>query len=489
MTLEHRQLDTRLSFFSSRGEAPVRAQTQEVSVTTSPPEEPTSAWRRAERFFTVEVWQTDPERLSRPRAIGTQAARVLYAGVRTFLERDLPTRAAALTYYTVLSLVPFLAFAFSMVKGLGAYTLLVDEILLPRLHATFAGNAQLLEAIDKVFAFVDATNVASLGAVGAGMLMYTSVGLMQNIASGLNAVWGAPGRPLLRAVRDFIAIIVLAPLTLTIAGGLIAAATASTASTATYVREALGLGVVIDVVMSLAPVAVAFLGLLFLYLVLPSVKVRLRSAAVGAIVGALLWYGALLLYVQLQIGVAGYNALYAGFAVLPVFLLWIYVSWLIVLIGGGVAAGHQNTRLLVQQMRARGADERFLEALAVNVMALVGRSFLREEPRWTREALGATLDVSDELVGKVLDGLVASGLVVKTDDDGKTSWVLARDPELIRVRDILGAIGHQPSTARSAVKLEEAIDPRVRALVASLEEDVARSPNNLGLRELVSRLD
>jgi membrane protein len=369
-------------------------------------------WARAERFFTTKVWQTNLERLSRPRAFGYHAARVVYAGVRTFFERDLPTRAAALTYYTVLSLVPFLAFAFSTVKGLGAYDQLVDQVLLPRLHETLAGNPQLVAAIDKVFAFVSATDATSLGVIGAIMLAYTSIGLVRNVASGLNALWGAPDQQFLSAIKDYLAIIVLAPLLLTVAGSLVAAATASSASAATYLRESLRLGFLIDVALALAPLVVAFIGLFLLYLVLPSVKVRPRSAAVGAAVGGVLWYGVLLAHVRFQIGVAGYNALYAGFGALPIFLVWIYLSWLTVLIGGGVAAGHQNTRLLVQQMRARGADLRFCEALAVNVVALIGRSFLRGETRWTRETLACELDVSDELIARVLAGLEAAGLVV-----------------------------------------------------------------------------
>src|SRR6266496_1619661 len=157
-----------------------------------------SIWRRAEEFFTTKVWLTDPERQSRLRAFGYHAARVVYAGVRTFFERELPTRAAALTYYTVLSLVPFLAFAFSVVKGLGAYDQLVARVILPRLHDTFAGNQQLLTPIDRVFAFVNATDATSLGALGAGVLVYTSIGLMRNVSSGLNALWGVPDQPLLR---------------------------------------------------------------------------------------------------------------------------------------------------------------------------------------------------------------------------------------------------------------------------------------------------
>jgi membrane protein len=448
---------------------------------------PPGAWRRAEEFFTTRVWLTDPERLSRPRALGYQAARVVYAGVRTFFERDLPTRAAALTYYTVLSMVPFLAFAFSVVKGLGGYDQLVDRILLPRLHATFAGNPQLLAAIDKVFAFVQSTDATSLGAVGAGVLVYTSIGLVRNVASGLNALWGAPDRPLLRAVRDYVGIIVLAPLALTVAGGLVALATASSASAMTYFRESLNLGFVIDLALSLAPLLVAFTGLFLLYLVLPNLRVRARSAAVGAAVGGVLWFAALLLHVRFQIGVAGYNALYAGFGALPIFLVWVYLSWLTVLIGGGVAAGHQNTRLLVQQMRARGADERFCEALAVNVMVLIAGGFVRGGPRWTQETLAARLDVSDQLVDKVLRGLEAHGLVVHADDP--PGWVLGRDLDGLRVQDVVDAIGHQPSTARVSVSLADSIDPRIREVLRDLERDVAASPHNLPLRELLARTE
>jgi membrane protein len=444
---------------------------------------------RTRRFFTTRVWQIEPERLSRPRALGYHAARVVYAGVRTFLERDLPTRAAALTYYTVLSLVPFLAFAFSMVKGLGAYDLLVDRIILPRLTATFADNPQLQTAIDKVFSFVDATNVTSLGALGAGVLAYTSIGLMQNVASGLNAMWGAPDKPLLRAVKDYVAIIVLAPLGLTIAGGLILAATASGATTMSYLRESLRLGFVIDLALALVPVVVAILGQLLLFLVVPNLRVRLRSALVGAAVGGLLWYGVLLLHVRFQLGVASYNALYASFGALPIFLVWIYVSWLTVLIGGGVAAGHQNTRLLVQQMRARGADERFLEGLAVNVMALIGRSFVGPEPRWTREGLATHLDVSDQLVDRVLGSLERAELVARVGAPPKEVWVISRDPDGVRVRDIVEAVARQPSTAEVSVELAEAIDPRVRALLDALDREVEASPHNLGLRELIAMVE
>jgi membrane protein len=453
---------------------------------TATPESP-GVYRRAERFFTTDVWLADPERLPRVRALGFRTARVVYAGVKTFFEKDLPTRAAALTYYTLLSLVPFLAFAFSMVKGLGAYEQLVSKVVLPQLHETFAGNPALLTAIDKVFAFVDATDATSLGALGAAVLAYTSIGLMRNIASGLNALWGAPDKPLLRAVRDYIGIIVLAPILLTIAGSVVAVATASTATATTYLRESLGLGVVLDLLLALVPLVVAFIGLLLLYVVLPNLQVRVRSAAVGAAVGALLWYGALLVHVHFQIGVAGYNALYASFAALPIFLVWVYLSWLTVLIGGGVAAGHQNTRLLVHQMRARGADERFCEALAVNVMALIGRTFLDGEAHWTREGLATRLDVSDQLVDRVLGALERRGLVVKAADAAQPEWVLGRDPDTIRVKDILDAMAHEPTTAQVSVSLAEGLDPRVCALLAALQRDLEGSPNNLGLRELVER--
>jgi membrane protein len=451
------------------------------SATAGPP----GVWRRTEDFFTTKVWQVDPERLPRARAFGYHVSRVLYAGIKTFLERELPTRAAALTYYTVLSLVPFLAFAFSMVKGLGAYDLVVDRVILPRLHNVLDGNPQLLGAIDKVFAFVSATDATSLGALGAAMMAYTSVGLVRNVASGLNALWGAPDQPFLRAVRDYIAIIVLAPLLLTVGGSLLAAATASSAAAASFLREELHMGFIIDVALALTPLLVAFLGLFVMYIVLPNLRVRARSAAVGAAVGCVLWYGALFLYVRLQMGVAGYNALYAGFAALPVFLVWIYISWLTVLVGGGVAAGHQNTRILVQQMRARGADVRFCEALAANVISLVGRSFLHGERRWTRETLAAELDVSDQLVEKVLSALEASGLVVKAADE-PAGWVLGRDPDTIRVRDVIDAVGRQPITAQVSVPLHEALDPRIRAVLDGLDHEVAASPNNVSLRELVA---
>src|SRR5262249_43403090 len=169
----------------------------------------------------------------------------------------------------------------SMVKGLGAYDQLVDRVILPRLHDTFASNPQLYEAIEKVFAFVSGTNATSLGAFGAIVMAYTSVGLVGNVASGLNALWSAPAPPFLRRIRDYITIVVLAPILLTVGGSLIAAATASSATNWVSHR----LGFLFDVGLAIGPLLVAFIGLFVMYMTLPNQHVRVPSAAGGAAVG------------------------------------------------------------------------------------------------------------------------------------------------------------------------------------------------------------
>ncbi len=449
---------------------------------------------RVRRFFAVKVWHAELIDFPRSRVLGYGAARTAYATVRAFFEQNLLSRAAALTYYTVLSIVPFLAFAFSVIKGLGAYDSLVQKTLWPRVYDTFDGNPQLLRAFETLFDFVSKTDVGSLGAFGLAILIYTAISLLASVADALNAIWAAPAkRSLIRQATDFVAFMVLAPVGLTVVVSLTATASAAGTTAVRVLRDRLGLGFIIELGMTAVPVAVVFIGLTLIYTVLPNLRTRLRSTIVGAAMGAVLWYGALILHVRFQIGVAGYSALYAGFGAFPIFLFWVYVSWLIVLIGAAIAASHQNRHNLMQKMRAQTADQAYREALALEVMARIGRAFLTADPSaaraWTREALAAELNAPDQIVDHVLCQLASEGIIVSATSGGSNSVnVLARDPDTVCVKDIIDAVRRDRRPQDVIGAIDEGLSDEVRAVTRGLDDEIARSPFNYTLRDLVARV-
>lgn len=440
--------------------------------------------RRTRHFFAHRIWEQRLDELPPSQVFWYRSARILYCTSRGLVfEEKLHIRAAALTYFTVLSLVPLLAFAFALLKGFGAYDVLVQERIRPYVLDLLATNEPLRQAFEKMLEFVEKTNVASLGMLGLLLLLYAATRLLRNIEGALNEIWGArSARSILEQLRDYVAIIVVTPLSL-----MAVFAFTAVGQVLAIVRSAgatLGVTNLLDVVVAfVGPVAVLFAGLLFLYTVLPNASVRVRSACIGALFGSLAWYLVLIAHVQFQVGVARYNALYSSFAAVPIFLAWQHVSWLVVLAGAQIAAIHQNHRIVARRARLAQADQAFKEVLCLMAVLEVTRAFVRGTRGCTRSQLSAKLDAPEDLVADMLGRLVERGMLVETSAPHPGAYALAKSPELMRVKDVLDALRRSPSSELES--LPSGVDPSVAQLWLDLDQAQERSEVNGSLRELV----
>src|SRR4051812_18670385 len=144
---------------------------------------------RGWRFFSHDIWQRDLGELTRATRYLYKTARVIYLAARGVIEDDCLFRSMALTYITVLSLVPLLAFSFALAKGLGLYGKLVHETIQPLIEKTFAGAPEMHAALDRVLAFVNDTKMSKLGVPGLVLLVYTVIKLLSTIESSFNEIW------------------------------------------------------------------------------------------------------------------------------------------------------------------------------------------------------------------------------------------------------------------------------------------------------------
>jgi membrane protein len=439
---------------------------------------------RLRTFFGEKIW-AGSGRGRRGRRLLYRASRVGYATAQGFFANRVTVRAAALTYYTVLSLVPFLAFAFAILKGFGVYRTFVDATLRPYLQGTFGENASLLAAMDRVLRFVDRTDVSALGALGLVALLYTCVSLLGSVEDALNEAWGArTRRTFLRQVTDYVTLLVITPL-LTVAATA-AAAAAQSSRIVMFLRDALDLGPVIDFLLGFAPVAVVGLAFFAVYLILPNVRVRPLSAAIGAAVAAVAWEAALVLYVQFQVGVSNFNALYSVLSALPIFLVWTYVSWIVVLVGAQVAASHQNERTIRQRLRATRADQSLRETLAVLVAARVAHAFVAGVPWRGRAGTADLVEVPALTVEQTLDALVRGGVLARAAGPGEAVYLPARDVDALRVEDVRAALRKDADAAALRAELERRVDPGLLRVLRAAEEPARDSGWNLTLRELAA---
>ncbi len=451
--------------------------------------DPKQTFERGKSFFERDIWSTRLEHKSRGRVLLYRLGRTVYATVRGFFDKELTSRAAALTYYTVLSIVPFLAFAFSLLKGFGLYQKLMKESLRPYLRETFAGDKSLLEALDQLLGFVERTDVSGLSVVGILFLVYTSIAMLSTVESSLNDIWEAKrARSLLRKVTDYTTMLVVGPL-LAVAAITVSAA-AQNSHFVAFLHRSL-FGGLVDFFLGLTSILLVCVSLVTLYLILPNVRVRFASARFGGGGGGLLWQGALLLQVKFQIGVAKYNALYSGFAALPIFLVWLYLSWTIVLIGAQLAASHQYEQRMKQAVRARHIDQELKENLAVVVAAAVSRRFLEGRPPPTAVTLADALEVPQPAVEEVLESLVRAKVLVRVAEDGEPTYDPARDVDAVRMVDLEEAVRHDPSAEAQTMRssLEHTMGPELRTVLRSRHDEALGDSGAITLRQLAGRCE
>lgn len=463
------------------------------------PPVPAGPLGRAYCVFAHDAWRPERVRMRGLPGAAWRAARVLYLAGRRFLRDNCLSRASALTYITVLSLVPLLAFAFSMAKGFGLYHRLVEDALEPLLDRTFgpsgeaaqaqaaggatAGAHEIRLAADKVLRFVEETDVSSLGTLGLLVLLWAVIKLLSTVEGSFNEIWGVKKpRSALRKLTDYLAMVVVTPIFLLTATGLTTAAENS--GFVDFLRHELHLGVVIEVVLGLTPFLALWTGFTFLYLAMPNARTKLSSALIGALVGGTLWQIALLLHIKFQVGIARYNAIYSSFAAIPIFLIWVNTSWVTVLLGAEVCAAHQSEPDYLHLGESRSSDHKLRELLALRVFARITDAFLRGGEPWTAERLVDDLGVPLRPVEDVLYALAGRGLLAEVErQTARPSFLPARDPGSIAVKEVLDALKGAAGLASppQARPFDEAID----RVLAGLDEEAAGSRWNRSMRALV----
>ena len=435
--------------------------------------------RRVFDFFAEDVWHVDLGRLEPFRRALYRTARLVFLTGRGFVGDRCLFRAAALTYNTVLSLVPLLAFGFSILKGLGAYatfqTRLKEEYLDEMLP-----SGDLRAMADQILATVEATDVGKLGVLGLLVAAWAVLRLLNTIERSFNEIWGVQRhRTPVRKLTDYLSLVVVAPIFLVIAVGATSAAKSN--SVIEFLNNQLPMQWLTALLFSLMPLVIGWIAFTFVFMALPNTRTQFSSAAIGGFVAALLWQLALWIHVQFQVGVANYNAVYASFAALPVFLVWVQVSWVIVLFGAELAFAHQNEAAYRRVAGFRSHGHAVKEVVAVRVMTRICAAFLHgREPR-EADGLARELELPPQPVDEALDGLRDAGLLAAVGE-GERRFLPARDPGTISLKHVLDALkgrGDRPGLAARGPA-----DRTVDRWLASLEEELEGSVHNRTFREL-----
>lgn len=427
--------------------------------------------KRLLNYFSHEVWLVNTDAMHPLQGAMYRIMRVGSLTIRGFLRDRCLFRAQALTFITVLSIVPLLAFTFSVAKGLGAYSRMQLEIIGPFLDnniglpaATGAGDGKavasvgLRETLDKLLFLVEGTDFGKIGLFGLAVLLYIIIKLLSAIEASFNDIWGVERpRSIPRKVSDYLSIVVVVPIVLLSATAVTAAL--KSGSTSVQIQETLHIGPVVQEILRMSSLFAAWFGFAFVYLFMPNTRVRLFSALLGGILGGGLWQLAQILHVQFQFGMSSYGAIYSGIAAFPIFLVWVNISWITVLVGAELAFAHQNEPAYRQIARSAEHDQSFRERVALRALIRLAQVFQSGESSPEVPDLAESMGVPERSLEEVLHVLRDEG-VLAVDAAAPRRYLFARDPDYLRVKEVIDALKgrRQPAELKPLTETDRTAD-------------------------------
>ena len=394
---------------------------------------------RIEQFLKHDLWTTDVNSLRGLQRIGIQILRLTFAVASEFRYRLLDARAAGLVYTTLLSMVPFLAVMFSVIKAFGFHQEI--EPILAQALAPLGPKGQDITA--QIIGFVNNLKVGVLGVVGVAGLFYTTYSLIDRVEEALNVIWRVrQGRPWARKFTDYLSVVLVGPVLMVTALGLLASVQSN--AVVQRVLEIQPFGYVVVWAAQYVPFVLLLAVFTFLYKFVPYTIVRFRSALIGGVTAAILWGLVGEAFAAFVVGSSSYSAIYSGFAVVILFLLWLYVGWLIILVGAQVSFFHQYPSAYQTHLLWKQGAYAFREHMALVLLVHVTRRHLQGARPYRTPELASDINVPLSIVEDQIDELVEHAFLCRILEPEGIG--LAKPPELIPASEVLDAVRHKELT-------------------------------------------
>lgn len=433
------------------------------------------------QFLNTDIWRLQAHRLPPRRSFWITQLRILLLALRRFNLDKCELRASALTFYSLLSIVPVVAMAFAVAKGFG-----VEKVLGEQLMTKLEGHEEVAE---KVIGFAQSmlenTKGGAIAGVGIVVLFWTVIKVLSNIEQSFNDIWGVKTpRTMGRKLADYLSVMMIFPLLMILASSL----TVLLTTQLSLMLERLSfLGYLADALIFLIrilPYGVLWLAFTFIYVFMPNTKVELKSALWGGILAGTIYQLVQLAYITFQIGVSKYGAIYGSFAALPLFLVWLQLSWLIVLLGAEVSFARQNVASYEFEQDCLSVSHSFKRMTALMVASLCVKSFLNAEKPSTSEDISRALEAPLCLVRSVLDDLTKAGILseVCSDHHEKIAYQPACDIDRLTVAGVMDRLDRQGITSVPMADSTEI--NKLRETVKRFSEMIEQSPANLKLQDL-----
>jgi membrane protein len=382
----------------------------------------------------IECWLFEPpdSLIGKPLWLATRILRYPYALARDIARGDLTLRAMSLVYTTLLSIVPLIALSFSVLKGLG-YHRELEPVLYSFLEPL---GDRAYELTAQVMQFVDNVRSGVLGSIGLIFLLYTAISMVQKVEESFNFVWRVEQpRSLGRRFSEYLSVMIVGPTV--IVAALSVMATAQSSDIVQGLSHYEPFGTILLMFGKLTSYLLVIGVFAFLYGFIPNTRVRFRAALIGGAAAGLAWTATGMILTSIFSAGGGTMVIYAGFAIVIIALIWLHISWLILLLGAQLAFYVQNPQYLRPGRGEIQLNASLRERVALSIMYLIVCDYRTTQHRWSINSLADHLQLPGAALGPIVTALERKGLLTITDED---TWLPARDPAVIELIDVLDAV-------------------------------------------------
>ncbi len=433
------------------------------------------------RFLTGDLWRIRAKDLSPSRSFLIHPLRLVMRAWRGFDEDKCQLRASALTFYSLLSMVPVMAMAFGIAKGFGFENLL-RKLILERLQGQEEVANQIIDFANK---FLANTNGGIIAGIGVAVLFWTVVQVLGNIESSFNDIWGIKKpRTMMRKFADYMCIMLICPLLLIVSSS----ATIFIASQVELIIRKLSfLGFFAPLILlslKILPFFTMWILFTFLYIFMPNTRVSFKAALLGGITAGTIYQLTQWTYVTFQIKVNNYGAVYGSFAALPLFLAWLQISWVIVLLGAEVSFAHQNLATYEFEQDSLDISYSFKRLLTLLMVSVAAKRFCKAESPLTESELTRQLDIPIRLVRQILFELVSAGIFseVMSTSNKERAYQPSRCEEELTVKNVLDILENKGVSNIPVLESPEL--KKLRDNLEAFSQAIKNSPANVLLKDI-----
>jgi membrane protein len=390
-------------------------------------------------FLKTDIWKLKEAEKPFLKRIGIRILRILVLTFQGFAEDRIHLRASALTFYTLLSIVPVLAMAFGVAKGFG-FEETLQAFILEKLEGQEAVAHQVVDFAEKLLENVQGGLVAGIGVV---VLLYTVLKILSHIESSFNDIWGVErSRSLGRKITDYFSLMLVCPIFFIVSSTASVFLTSGVREVSEQIWLFAAVSPAIYFSLKLLPVLLLWILFTVLYIFMPNTRVYFIPGMTAGIIAGILYEFFQRTYIGFQVGVSGYNAIYGSFAALPLFFIWLQFSWLIVLLGAEIAYACQNHDSHRFEKEIKEISQSTKKLLSLQIVHFLVSHFSGAKASWRPEEISQTLEIPRHLIRSVLHELEVAGIVSRLapEENAPAAYQPAKDPASLTIKSVIDAL-------------------------------------------------